>query len=86
LVILVYADDETRDERLHARSPDLVNQKPEEVAMRLDDRAISDFPKAHILIRNHDRFEDTAKATAETILDAIKKIKIEYEYYMKALD
>ncbi len=75
LIILVYADDETRSERLNERSPDLVNQKPEEVAMRLGDRAISEYPKAHILIRNHEHFEDTAKSTAEYILEAIKQVK-----------
>lgn len=61
LIVAIYAPEDIRRKRLFERSPDLVNEKPEEVAYRLEDRAINMYPDAHIAVKNFGRYEQQAK-------------------------
>lgn len=61
LIVAIYAPEDIRRKRLFERSPDLVNEKPEEVAYRLEDRAINMYPDAHIVVKNFGRYEQQTK-------------------------
>lgn len=61
LIVAIYAPEDIRRKRLFERSPDLVNEKPEEVGYRLEDRAINMYPGAHIVVKNFGRYEQQTK-------------------------
>lgn len=61
LIIAVYAPEDVRVRRLQDRSPDLLLQKPGEVAYRLGDRAINMYQDAHIVIKDFGRYEGQAR-------------------------
>lgn len=54
LIVLIYAPDNIREERLRQRSPELFVERPEEVAFRLSaqERAIKLVSEAHLIIKN----------------------------------
>lgn len=62
LIIDIYAPENIRRERLIHRSPDLIHQKPEEVAYRLSDKAVNMYSGAHIIVRNFGRFQEDSKS------------------------
>lgn len=74
LVIAIYAPEDIRRERLIQRSPDLVNQKPEEVAYRLSDRAANMYPNAHIIIKNFGRFQESSKSDIVSLIRLITEV------------
>ncbi len=73
LVILIYAPDYIREERLRARSPQLFEDSPDEVAFRLsrEERAIGLAPNAHLIVKNYRKF---ASRSAEDTIGLIKGI------------
>lgn len=73
LIIAVYAPEPVREQRLVTRSPDLVQNKPEEAAYRLADRAINMFPEAHIVVKNFGRYENKTKADILALIKLLKQ-------------
>lgn len=74
LIVAVYAPEDTRRKRLFARSPDLVNDKPEEVAYRLADRAINMYLDAHIVVKNFGRYEHQTKDDVVALMKLISQV------------
>lgn len=73
LIVAIYAPEDIRRKRLFERSPDLVNDKPEEVAYRLEDRAINMYPDAHIVVKNFGRYEQQAKDDIVALMKLISQ-------------
>jgi len=73
LIVAIYAPEDIRRKRLFERSPDLVNDKPEEVAYRLEDRAINMYPDAHIVIKNFGRHESQTKDDVVVLMKLISQ-------------
>ena len=71
LIILIYATDIIREERLRRRSPQLFETHPDEVAFRLskEERAIRLVSEAHLIVKNYGRF------AGRSSLDVILLIK-----------
>jgi ribose 1,5-bisphosphokinase PhnN len=60
LLIGVCAPDPVRARRLQIRSPDLVEERPEEVACRLADSSSSVLGHVHVVVENHGDLEAAA--------------------------
>ncbi len=73
LIVAIYAPEDIRRKRLFERSPDLVNDKPEEVAYRLEDRAINMYPDAHIVVKNFGRYEPQTKDDIVALMKLISQ-------------
>lgn len=76
LLVLVYAPDRIREERLRARSPQLFVENPDEVGFRLssEEKASGLAPYVHLIVRNYERFESRSAAD---IVELIKGIVAE---------
>lgn len=77
LIVAIYAPEDIRRKRLFERSPDLVNEKPEEVAYRLEDKAINMYPDAHIVVKNFGRYEQQAKDDVVALIKLISQVIIQ---------
>lgn len=73
LIVAIYAPEDIRRKRLFERSPDLVNDKPEEVAYRLEDRATNMYPDAHIVVKNFGRYELQTKDDIVALMKLISQ-------------
>lgn len=75
LLVLIYTPDSVREQRLEARSPELFEERSDEVAFRLSrqERAIGLAPEAHLIVRNYGRF---ITRSAPDLIDLIKGITI----------
>lgn len=62
LVIGVYAPDAIREQRLFARNPELVRERPEEVRARLAETADTIVPLSHVIIDNSGKLAALAPA------------------------
>lgn len=73
LIVLIYAQDHIREERLKARSPQLFEERPDEVAFRLsrDERAVGLASDAHLIVRNYGK---SASRSAGDLTGLIKGI------------
>lgn len=71
LIILIYAPDQIRAARLRERSPELFEERPDEVAFRLSpaERAIGLAYDVHLILKNFGRF------AARSIEDTVSLIK-----------
>ena len=74
LIVAIYAPEDIRRNRLFERSPDLVHEKPEEVAYRLADEAINMYPDAHIVVKNFGRYEQQAKDNIVALMKLISQV------------
>lgn len=68
LIIGVYARESVRAVRLLHRSPDLVAEKPEEVAYRLGDRSRNIYAQAHIIVKNFGGYEGRSQGDIVQLL------------------
>lgn len=71
LMLGVYAPDEVRKERLVSRSPDLLKDRPEEVAYRLGDSSENMLPHIHVLLDNHGQHEQVSRADVMRLIERI---------------
>jgi ribose 1,5-bisphosphokinase PhnN len=68
VVVQIYARDHVRAERLQARSPELFEKRPEEVAVRLGDSSDSMTSLADYIVRNDGCHESGAPALLERLI------------------
>lgn len=71
LIIAVYAPEKIRRERLLKRSSDLINEKPEEVAYRLSDKAANMLSYAHVVVKN---FGKNMNRTKKDMVELIRLV------------
>ncbi|MDO8648694.1 MAG: NUDIX domain-containing protein [Candidatus Peregrinibacteria bacterium] len=71
LMLGVYAPDDVRRERLVSRSPDLLKDRPEEVAYRLGDSSENMLPHIHVLVDNHGQHEQASRAEVMRLIERI---------------
>lgn len=57
LVVCIYAPDHVRRQRLEARSTDLIQNRPSEVAVRLNDSSEDAVQLAHLRVENYGKYE-----------------------------
>jgi len=75
LMLGVYAPDEVRRERLVSRSPDLLKDRPEEVAYRLGDSSENMLPHIHVLVDNHGQHEQVSRADVMRLIERIACVR-----------
>lgn len=73
LIVLIYAPDSVREERLRQRSPQLFVEYLDEVAFRLsaEERAIKLVSETHLIVKNYGRYADRAAQDIVTLLGGI---------------
>lgn len=72
LLIGVYAPDAVRDQRLRARSPALLRDRPNEARARMAERADAMRSRVHIVIQNHGALEADAPADLVALVRAVQ--------------
>ena len=75
LIIAVYSPDDVRAERMQQRSPDLIQDKPEEALYRLSDKAINMYPEAHVVVKNFGRYLKFTKKDIVRLFSVLSKLK-----------
>lgn len=75
LLLGVYAPDEVRKERLVGRSPDLLRDRPDEVAYRLGDSSENMLPYIHVLVNNHGQHEQVSRAEVMRLIERIACVR-----------
>lgn len=75
LMLGVYAPDEVRRDRLVSRSPDLLKDKPDEVAYRLGDSSENMLPHIHVLVDNHGQHEQVSRADVVRLIERIACVR-----------
>lgn len=71
LMLGVYAPDDVRRDRLVSRSPDLLKERPDEVAYRLGDSSENILPNIHLLLNNHGQHEQVSKTEVIRLIERI---------------
>lgn len=73
LIVLIYAPDSVREERLRQRSPQLFVEYPDEVAFRLstEERAIKLVSEAHLIVKNYGQYIHRTAQDTVTLLEGI---------------
>lgn len=73
LIVLIYAPDSVREERLRQRSPHLFVECPDEAAFRLsaEERAIKLVSETHLIVKNYGRYANRATQDIVTLLKGV---------------